>query len=218
MLCVRLTINQSIFLVTKDFVEMTHNTEVCVVPGKPFIAQVDKDSDQGIPVLLNLYANTTKRYPAANQILFCTRKTTAEEISMLFSRCMNCPLKLYCVFGVEQLDYVVQSHLVDCLNNTIKQDTYTKYLLCLVCRETSNYPFLQNFVSFVNRIQGMSSTSIMECFKDRAPRVVVVTSEVPSLGKTEYIYEEASKQQLFLHTIHVSGLVTKEELVKIHAI
>ena len=189
-----------------------------VQPGKVFIVDLDQGSQQSIPVLLELYRNTSQCYPEASQVLFCNHETTEEELSLLIQRCRGAVDNgrqgiLFSVVNVELLATKTQSHLVREIRELEKLKTHV--LLAIICRGGSNHPLIDHFSrNRSQRIHGMNDNEVERCLRSGWKNVEVVTSDLPGLGKTEYIVDKAADQDMFIESILVSGPITKDGLIK----
>lgn len=190
-----------------------------VQPGKPYMTSLEEDSPLIIRTLLALYINTTNTFPEAHQLLFCRKDTTFDEIKLLLQRCIlkgdEGPKALFAIANIEKLQGDVQFLLHD----EIRKLPPGKYLLCFLCRGHSNHPFLDQFSDLLQKPPPMSELKLKQYFKEYWSHISVVTSEVPGLGKSEYIQSSAIKNKTRSACIHISGpmnrLLIIEELMKL---
>ncbi|CAG2254602.1 RNF213 [Mytilus edulis] len=105
------------------------------------------------------------------------------------------------------------------LHDEIRKLPPGKYLLCFLCRGHSNHPFLDQFSDLLQKPPPMSELKLKQYFKEYWSHISVVTSEVPGLGKSEYIQSSAIKNKTRSACIHISGpmnrLLIIEELMKL---
>ena len=185
--------------------------------GCLFVADLDEKSTQSIPVLLQLYRNTTSMLPEPNQVIFCHPGTTWEEISLLLQRCVGAPTyfqteKLFTLVNVDQLSTEAQFSLVREIQQI--QESKDNFLLAMICCGGKLHHIIDQFANCTHRIQGFSDAEMSSCLRLGWPEVEVVTSEQPGLGKTEYIRDKASQLDLGVSTLHVSGPINKNDLVQ----
>ncbi|XP_033637667.1 uncharacterized protein LOC117298493 [Asterias rubens] len=191
--------------------------ESTVQHGAVFVAELDPDSTNSIPVLMTLLRNTTGKYPQANHVLFCHSENTWEEVYLLLQRCRKAstmPQKdLYALINVEQLTTEIQFMLVDEVRRI--QEDEPLFLLAIICRGGSHHHIIDQFSPhYTHRIQGMTSNEMQDCLEQGWPDVEVITSEVPGLGKSEYISCRASEKGKGCHLLPMGGPQTKTDLVR----
>ena len=189
-----------------------------VNPGRVFVAELDSRSANSIAVLLELFRNTCNCYPQADQVIFCHEGTSLEEITRLLMRCRgakdnNQGNKLYSLVNVEALSTDCQFALVKAVKDLMKASN--NFLLLLICRGGINHPIIDQFSSdLIHRVSGMTNGEMEKCLRSHWSQVEVITSDLPGMGKSEYIADKAISNDLGITNIHVSGPITKESLVK----
>ncbi|XP_052068616.1 uncharacterized protein LOC127707898 [Mytilus californianus] len=209
------------------FLECLEHTNLAekVQPGVPYVTSLADGSPLVIRTLLALYLNTTGMFPQANQVLFCRKDTTFDEITLLLNRCIQkqsirTPVKaLYSIANIELLPSEVQF----CLHNEIRRllicSNGYDFLLCLLCRGHENHPFLDQFADILSRPSPLSDLKLKQYLVEQWSHVTVVTSDVPGLGKSEFIQRKAIADKKRPVCIHISGPFNRlsiiEELIKI---
>ncbi|CAC5398279.1 RNF213 [Mytilus coruscus] len=207
-----------------ECLEHTNLTEK-VQPGVPYVTSLADGSPLVIRTLLALYLNTTGMFPQANQVLFCRKDTTYDEITLLLNRCIQkqssrTPVKsLYSIANIELLPSEVQF----CLHNEIRRLSICSngydFLLCLLCRGHENHPFLDQFSDILSRPSPLSDLKLKQYLVEQWSHVKVVTSDVPGLGKSEFIQRKAIADKKRPVCIHISGPFNRlsiiEEMIKI---
>ncbi|XP_078588710.1 uncharacterized protein LOC144869352 [Branchiostoma floridae x Branchiostoma japonicum] len=189
-----------------------------VQPGKVFVAALDVGSSQVVNVIMNLYESTTGSFPEPNQIIICSPDTKWEELHLLLQRCVGAPKQpqlgtcLFCIANVEVLQSDIQFRLVDEIKQLHSLDS--PFLMALVCRGGAHHPILDQFSRLTHRIQGMSDVAMRQCFSALWPNVKMVTSDIPGLGKTEFVQEQASKQCMGVVSFPIGGTITRDYMVK----
>ncbi|XP_033637454.1 uncharacterized protein LOC117298354 [Asterias rubens] len=191
--------------------------ETTVQRGTVFVAELDPDSTNSIPVLMTLLRNTTGKYPQPNHVLFCHSETTWEEVYLLLQRCRKASTMpqndLYALINVEQLTTEIQFMLVDEVRRI--QEEECSFLLAIICRGGCHHHIIDQFSPhYTHRIQGMTSNEMQDCLEQGWPDVEVITSEVPGLGKSEYISCRASDKGKSCHLLPMGGPQTKIDLVR----
>ncbi|VDI17462.1 Hypothetical predicted protein, partial [Mytilus galloprovincialis] len=186
-----------------------------VQSGVPYIAALNADSPLVIRTMFALYMNTTNSLPNANQILLCRGETSAEEIDLFIRRCIDKPNNenergLFCIANVEMLSNDVQTQFVEKLVHVPNGD----YLLSVICRGHSHHPFLDHFSDRLSHPSPMTETFLKECLRNHWSNVLVITSDVPGLGKTELIHKQARDDGMSVATMHVSGKINIGSIIK----
>ena len=185
--------------------------------GDVFVAELDQNSTNSIPVLMTLLKNTTGEYPQANHVLFCHSDTIWEEVYLLLQRCREASAKnifaLYALINVEQLTTEIQFMLVDEVKGLQQEDR--SFLLAIICRGGCHHHIIDQFSPhFTHQLQGMTANEMNDCLEQGWPDVEVITSEVPGLGKSEYISCRASEKGKTPLLFAVGGPLTKTDLVR----
>ena len=189
-----------------------------VKPGEVYVAVLDQNSTQTVPVVMSLFNTTTGKFPQPNQILFCHDDTSWDEINLLLRRCFNAhahskPCRLHCLANVESLPYDLQFQLVDAIKY-YEASSDAPYLLSLICRGGEHHPVANQFPSSKGRLAGMTDAELRHHFSKLCPAVTMVTSNLPGLGKTEVIYEKAAEQEKAIVSFSVSGPFSRRQLVQ----
>ena len=214
-ICRRRTPERTSFPSTPTFTKKCLDGDAKVEGGKFYIAHVQNDdgkmhSYNVLPVLLSICANTEQYLPLPTQILFCSAQTSFEELMIMLNRCQTSK-ELHSIVNVEQLQYDVESQFEHCLSN-LSLPKHSK--LAIVCSSPSDHPLLEKFATSVHKIHGMGSDPMTECIQLAAPDVLVISSDLPGLGKTEEVLKVASERDLALQTIPISGNYPKDILVQ----
>ncbi|XP_067056125.1 E3 ubiquitin-protein ligase rnf213-alpha-like isoform X2 [Acropora muricata] len=102
-----------------------------LIPGKPNFVVIPKDDIFG--TVLSLYMHDdTQSLPSSEEVLICTSDTTAEEIELLWRRCLgDHDGGLFCLVNVDVLDYSVSQKAADTLSFLL-QEYNSNEELCLV--------------------------------------------------------------------------------------
>ncbi|XP_066278598.1 uncharacterized protein [Branchiostoma lanceolatum] len=189
-----------------------------VQPGKVFVAALDVGSSQVVNIIMNLYESTTGSFPEPHQIIICSPDTKWGELHLLLQRCVGAPKQpelgncLFCIANVELLQSDIQFRLVDEIKQLHSLDS--PFLMALVCRGGTHHPILDQFSRLTHRIQGMSDVAMRQCFSRLWPSVKMVTSDIPGLGKTEFVQEQASKKDMGVVSFPLGGTITRDYMVK----
>ena len=193
----------------------TLDSKVC--KGEVFVAELEVESTKSIPVLLQLYFNTTGVLPEPNQVIFCHKKTKWEEIFLLLQRCTGAcdnirAETLFALVNVECLPTEIQFQLVNEVQRI--QNEETDFLLAMICRGGSYHYVIDQFSpKYTHCLHGFSDAEMMSCLRNGWPEVEVVTSSQPGLGKTEYIKDAAYNRNMRVRTFPISGPISKDDLV-----
>ena len=200
----------------KEFTKQSSDINAVVQQGVLYIAHLETNSTQTIPILLSLYFNTKGYFPVPSEVLFCHELTSWEEIQLIVQRSIKSAIfelpELFCICNVERLPSNLQYQLVEKLASLL-QDNDVKYLLAVICRGGQHHPIIDHFSSYVHRVQGFDTATMKYCLQNTWNNVSMVTSSVPGLGKSEYILSSAQEKGLRLKTVHISGPLSRDILV-----
>lgn len=198
--------------------QLEDSTRICdtVQKGHLYVVGVQEKCDTIINTLLSLYRNTTGCIPLPYQVFFCQEDTVWEDIDLLLMQCQGAgneqhaqgPKQLFALVSVEKLQSDVQHQLVDALK-AVAESAY----LAVICQGTSHHPFLDHFIGNVHHVQPLSHKDMETVLQTLHPKVLTVLSDVSGQGKTEFINEQAHKQEYFKHTLHISGKVAYKDLI-----
>ncbi|XP_052068615.1 uncharacterized protein LOC127707897 [Mytilus californianus] len=183
--------------------------------GIPYIVALEEESPLVIRTMFALFMNTTNQLPDASQILFCREETTIDEIILFLKRCTDIPSTqdqriLFCIINIEMLTNDIQNQFVDILLHLQSGN----FLLSVICRGHIHHPFLDQFSDRLSRPTPMTESSLKECLRRNWPNVYVISSDVPGLGKTEMVHSMARDKGLSVATLHVSGKVDSQAIVR----
>jgi len=210
-------VSRTHFSETMEFLH-SKNISAVVQHSELFIANLDASSSQTVPVLLSLYAHTMNCFPLPSEVLLCHDGTSWEEVYLIIQRCIKAAeitnAELHCIAYVEKLPNAIQYQLVEELEKLMIHSPDSQYRLALICCGGTHHPILHYFSYSVHQIQGLDTASLSSYLQSTLSEVVMVTSTVPGLGKTEMIQNSAAESGCRVKTVHVSGPVTRESLVK----
>ena len=191
------------------------SVENMVKDGEIFIVKLDEESPQTANVMLALYANTCKSMPLSHEVLFCSTSTEWEEVDLLLNRCtflskqkLDGRKSLYCLANVDLLKPEIKSQLEKRLKVQNSQ-----YRLMLICRGKNCDHIFEEFNQYTHQICGMTDTALSNCLEKQFPDVVVYTSVLPGLGKSEKIKAEACEKGKNVITFAIYDLVDWNQLV-----
>ena len=188
-----------------------------VQPGELFVAVLDQGSTQTVQVVMSLFELTTGASPQPSQVLFCHSDTSWEEIQRLLRRSFegwnhSQSTTLHCLANVESLPNDIQFSLVAAIKEFQCVST-APYLLCLVCRGGPHHHIADQFAASAHNATGMTDVKLRAKFKETFPHVSVVTSELPGIGKTESIFDEATRRGKAVVSFPISGPLSRSCLV-----
>ena len=187
--------------------------DATVKHGELFVAHLDENSNQTIPVIMDLYANTTQTFPAASTLLFCNDETTEEDLNLLIMRCEQSDgyKLLFCIANVEKLDSILMFKLIDSIRNLTKSER--NFLLAIIYCGKPCSPVVEQFADCVHKIYGMNTKTLSEILNALNRDVVVFTSNLQGQGKTERIYQRAAANSKSAKTLTIEGRVVKASLI-----
>lgn len=188
-----------------------------VQPGELFVAVLEKGSVQTVQVVMSLFGQETGGRPEPSQILFCHPGTSWEEIQRLLRRSFQGSnrsnyKKLHCLANVESLPNDMQFDLVSAIKDCETAPS-SPFLLSIVCCGGPHHHIADQFSDSAHNVTGMPQVILREKFKKDFPNVVVVTSDLPGMGKTETIFREAARKGKGVVTFPISGPFSRSGLV-----
>lgn len=188
-----------------------------VQPGELFVAVLEKGSVQTVQVVMSLYEQETGGRPEPSQIIFCHPGTSWEEIQRLLRRSFqgsnqSTYKKLHCLANVESLPNDMQFDLVSAIKDCETAPS-SPFLLSIVCCGGPHHHIADQFADRVHKVTGMPEVILREKFKNDFPNVIVVTSDLPGMGKTETIFGAAARKGKGVVTFPISGPFSRIGLV-----
>ena len=196
-----------------------HNQQGAVKPGELFVAVLEENSKQTAHVVMSLFEQTTGSYPQPSQILFCHSETSWEEVERLLKRVFDAnesstTMKLHCLANVENLSNDMQFELVSSIR-AYQRTAEGRYLLSIVCCGGIHHHIADQFSSCAHNNTGMTEVQMRIAFQKDFPDVYMVTSDLPGVGKTEFVHEHAASKHKRILTIPISGPLSRKTLVKV---
>ena len=188
-----------------------------VQPGELYVAVLEQGSVQTVPVVMSLFELTSCTDPQPSQVLFCHSDTTWEEIQRLLRRAFEGfnhlqDAKLHCLANVESLPNDMQFDLVAAIKD-FQSVSNAPYLLSLVCRGGPHHHIVDQFADSARSGTDMTDVKLKAKFNKAFPKVFVVTSELPGTGKTESIFNEATRREKNVVSFPISGPLSRSRLV-----
>lgn len=189
-----------------------------VKPGDLFVAVLEQGSKLAAHVVMSLFENTAGSYPQPSQVLFCHVETSWEEVDRLLKRAFEAyshstAVKLHCLANVENLSNDMQFELVAAIKSH-QHSAKGPYLLSIVCCGGIHHHIVDQFSAAAHNVMGMTEVQLRTAFKKNFPDVFMVTSDLPGVGKTEAIHEDAAFKKKKAVTIPICGPLARKNLVK----
>ena len=190
-----------------------------VKPGMVSVAVLEPGSTRTVQVVMSIFENTIGCVPQPSQVLFCQPDTSWEEVERLLHRSFQVSSQppeahvLHCLANVDSLPNDMQFALVATIKK-LEASTDAPYLLSLVCRGGQHHHIVDQFSESAHHIGGMTENELRMKLASEFPHVVMVTSELPGLGKTEAIYRAATSRERAVVTLPVSGPFCRRTLVQ----
>ena len=188
-----------------------------VSPGELFVAVLEPGSARILPTVVSLYLNTVRSFPMPSQILFCHEDIAVSEIELFLERCHCCAQRgivnaLFCLIHPERLTDEVRFSLV----RRLLAPQHPRSLLAVVS-EVERGGF--NYV--VEQLHDYKHTSVPLLDRDSIQQItvgqfhsyLVLTSDIPGLGKTDLATERAFQLNRPMVTFSVSGVISRRGFV-----
>lgn len=176
------------------------NIHTAVDKGQVLVIAI-RDPHRIEETIVSLYGNEGY-VPHARQIQYCTGTQTEEQLDIFLDRCFG-DQRLFVLADVQHLPFDLQSNLV----RRIKQETarYGGFRLSLILHTTTQHHIMEQFSSSTRRLD--VDLELRGPLSSVTEHVVLVSSTVCGLGKTEWVRNEAFKRNLGLITFPISGTV-----------
>jgi hypothetical protein len=170
-----------------------------VSPGEVFVGAVDR-SDQVLIAVMSLFLDQ-QRLPERSDVLMCSSRTSWEEVHLLLLRCFRFPWTgssddpLFCIAFAEQLDFNCHTLLVQELQTLVKEPDVGGFKLAIVLSGERQRGVRQSFGvparSMIGKLTSEELRPLLGAVQE-LPKVVVVTSDRPGVGKSERVRELAA--------------------------
>ena len=194
-----------------------------VKKSKIYVASLNSDSRNVVPLILALYRNTTGYLPLAHEIMICDKQTTLEEIQMFLNRCLNSNSVLHCLACIEELDLELQYELTKALsqiqNNENSNEKKSLFRLAVIVRSRErSHPVIQSLQKYVHSPCYENNKVLKQILQNLPVKVRVITSDLPGQGKTEYIRTKAANEEIEnakeIKTLPIYDSDSKTDIVK----
>ncbi|RHZ88865.1 hypothetical protein Glove_21g49 [Diversispora epigaea] len=193
-------------------------TSNVVKPGQLFVASCN-DEFRVPNIIMSLYANY-EYYPEPWQLLICNATTTADDLLIFTKRCFFAERNgydkyLFCIANVEILDFELQYQLVNSIRSLYQKEKIF-HLALICCRKNGeHHHILEQFNQDVHFITtGLETESMSMIYKELAPNVTCVSSDLSGQGKTELIKDYSSEKKLIPRSLSISDSVQFGKLVQ----
>ena len=185
------------------------------------IVLLEPESSHTVNAMMSLFQKTPDISPKASQVMLCSSETSLDEVSLFLRRCFGNSIgvrhaPLYCMANVECLQGDIQLELVRILRDYLRY-TDSPYKLSLIIRAERHHHIVRHFLRFVlDSVPLLTDQELHEILARNFPDVVFVTSDLPGLGKTEWVREDAANKMppRGITTVPLSGCVSRKRLVQ----
>ena len=191
-----------------------------IAKGRLAIVCIGNEHEALSKTILALYLNTTNTLPEPHQLIICDHTTHWSEVNLLLKRCTIAGQEnrdsVYCIASVQALSSDMQSRLAREIK-VLEERTEGNFRLGLISKGSTHESFLQFFrnnIVEVDEIAILTASEMSDCVRQHCKGVHIVHSEVPGLGKTEWIKSFAMKNRFNVITYHISGTFTKRTLIQ----
>ncbi|CAG8493234.1 1592_t:CDS:10 [Gigaspora margarita] len=169
-------------------------------------------------IIMSLYYLHNKCYPEAWQLLICKPSTKAEELLTFIKRCFfasdnEYEKHLFCIANVEFLDFELQYQLVTNIRSFYDKKKF--YLALICCHENGMHNhIIDQFSDSVHMTKGIDADSMRNIYKELCPNVQTVSSDLSGQGKTKWIENHSSGNNLNPRNFLISDGMTFRMLVR----
>jgi hypothetical protein len=197
-----------------------------VAPGSLFVASVERQTNlihsYRVPEAIMQLFHANAQRPQRTQVLICDQSTSWEETELFFGRACRSNAhpfmagKLFCAVYVEKLASALQNKLISFLKAHIRVRHVR--LALLVCDVERNCLILDELAALgakhKHHLKGLPDDCMKGIYGTLCPNVRLVASDGAGLGKTEYLREQAFSMGFHLHTIPVSGPISRQLFIQ----
>lgn len=186
----------------------------------PFMLVSVENQQHELNVLVEiLYKHETCLRSSVNTIFICSSSTAWEEVHLFLQRLFaktSQESNLFTIVFLEKLSFDCQSQFMTALEElhrtSIQYLHQVKRTLALICWTKSQalQAFSHHLGARIQYMSGYSNEEIHHYLPVECKRMVVVTSEIPGLGKTESIQHQASGS---LYTLYIGGDSSRHSLI-----
>ena len=191
-----------------------------IMKGRLIIVQIGKEHDVLSKTILALYLNSSGLLPESHQLIICDHTTQWNEVSLLLKRCIIAGREnkdsVYCIAGTEILPLDLKLKLAKKIKE-LQTSNSGNFRLGLLFKGSIHEDFLhffRDYVVNVDEIATLTDNEMSDCIRLHCKGTQVVKSDIPGLGKTEWIKNLAIQNRLKVMTFHASGVFTKRMLIQ----
>ena len=165
--------------------------------------------------LFQLYKYLTGNNPIAQNILFCNKNTTNEEITAFIYRAVLCDYNsCFIIGGIESLDFEQKSYIIELLNQFFpKGDEKIKScLLFLYINKDSD--IIKNLeIKRYRKILDLK-TNVYESIKYEGNSIEIIKSDKSGVGKSTQIAKEIKDKGKEIIYFPFGGVFTREDIIE----
>ncbi|CAE8620350.1 unnamed protein product [Polarella glacialis] len=183
-----------------------------LTPGQPRTAVARSPLDV-LPLALSFYSSAS-RLPRASEMLFCQSDSSWSQIEAFLARCRHIP-GLYCMLGVERLNYQKQHQLVERVREQAFKESGVNLVLVVLSEDSAT----ANTVHVLMEIPALhanplSRDGLQRLVGHMAPNICCIASEDAGCGKTETVRQRAHARKKTPLSVPLSGPLKASLLVR----
>ena len=158
-----------------------------------------------------------KKIPYAFNLLFCNNQCSEEKINIFFKLAVNCPTNnLFIIINPEKLEIEMEKILLNTFQNLLKPKNCkiesciiffysnpNSYIFKQLKKVKNDFGFLEKEPSFFKNMKSEK----YDYLKDLD--IEIVTSDYPCVGKTSYIIEKISSENIYIPLGETSANIIK---------
>lgn len=178
-------------------------------------------TDNGVlRAILSLFDLNSNSSPIANQLFYCTKRTTWVEVRAFIYRCFYSQI-LHQLIRPELLTVVIQDQFVQLLNDLIVQGPKHFFRLGIITNVTSSNLYLINGMKKQQAIRIIYDQDLLneDAFKDTIRqfidnRCMLIESRIAGLGKSTYIQNKIQQSGRTQIRFPISGDMSTDTLMQ----
>ena len=182
-----------------------------------YINYIDRSENMERDLFL-IYKYLTKNFPVSQNILFCTKDTSNEELTAFLYRALLCEYNAcFIMGGIESLESGKRAKILSLLNNLLVEKKKGKIESCLIILYTNNntdiYKSL-NSLKYVQNFETQMKDYIHAKIERKESNIEIIDSDKSGVGKSKQI--ELSIKNKNKHYIYFpfGGVINREDIVK----
>ena len=182
-----------------------------------YINYIDRSENMERDLFL-IYKYLTKNFPVSQNILFCTKDTSNEELTAFLYRALLCEYNAcFIMGGIESLDSGKRAKILSLLNNLLVEKKDGKIESCLIILYTNNntdiYKSL-NSLKYVQNFETQMRDYMHSKIEKKESNIEIFDSDKSGVGKSKQIELAIKNKNKKYFYFPFGGVINREDIVK----